>query len=108
MSLSATYIRIASDASRVSEVLESIIGKFKNLASERGQHGLTGMALSVGASVGKQAVGTVQTAMSTITNQQVWDCCDPILAPTVESVRAQIQYALNPEQKRKPLLLASG
>jgi hypothetical protein len=35
-----------------SEVLESIIGKFKNVAGERGQHGLTGMALSIGALVG--------------------------------------------------------
>jgi len=36
-----------------SEVLESIIGKFKNLAGERGRHGLTGMVLSIGALVGK-------------------------------------------------------
>ena len=32
-----------------SEVLESVIGKFKYLAGERGQHGMTGMALSIGA-----------------------------------------------------------
>jgi hypothetical protein len=91
-----------------SEVLESIIGKFKNLAGERGQHGLTGMVLSIGALVGKQAVGTVQTAMTTITNQQVWDWCHSHLGPTVQSVRAKIRHALNPEQKRKPLLLESG
>lgn len=35
-----------------SEVLESIIGKFKCVAGERGQHGLTGMVLSIGALVG--------------------------------------------------------
>jgi len=91
-----------------SEVLESIIGKFKNLAGERGQHGLTGMALSIGALVGKQAVGTVQTAMSTITNHQVRDWCRSHLGPTVQSVRATIRHALNPEQKRKPLLLENG
>jgi hypothetical protein len=91
-----------------SEVLESIIGKFKNLAGERGQHGLTGMSLSIGALVGKQSVGTVQTAMSTITNQQVWDWCRLHLGSTVQSVRAKIRHALNPEQKRKPLLLESG
>jgi len=91
-----------------SEVLESIIGKFKNLAGERGQHGLTGMALSIGALVGKQYVGTVQAAMSTITNQQVWDWCQSHLGRTVQSVRAKIRHALNPEQKRKPLLLESG
>jgi hypothetical protein len=91
-----------------SEVLESIIGKFKNLAGERGQHGLTGMALSIGALVGKQAVGTVKTAMSTITNQQVWEWCRLHLGPTVQSVRAKIRHALNPEQERKPLLVESG
>lgn len=91
-----------------SEVLESIIGKFKNLAGERGQHGLTGMALSIGALVGKQTVDTVQTAMTTTTNQQVWDWCRSHLGPTVQSVRAKIRHALNPEQKRQTFLLESG
>ena len=37
-----------------SEVLESIIGKFKHVAGERGRHGLTGMAEhgSVGRTIG--------------------------------------------------------
>jgi hypothetical protein len=91
-----------------SEVLESIIGKFKNVAGERGQHGLTGMALSIGALVGTQTVDTVQTAMSETTNQQVWDWCRSHLGSTVQSVRAKIRHALNPEQKQKPLLLESG
>jgi len=43
-----------------SEILESIIGKFKNVAGERGQHGLTGMALSIGALVGNLTAGTVR------------------------------------------------
>ena len=42
-----------------SEVLESIIGKFKRLAGERGQHGLTGMVLSIGALVGHVTVEAV-------------------------------------------------
>ena len=50
-----------------SEVLESVIGKFKYLAGERGQHGMTGMALSIGAFVGRQAISTVQTALQEIT-----------------------------------------
>lgn len=91
-----------------SEVLESIIGKFKYVAGERGQHGLTGMVLSIGALVGKQTVATVQTAMSEITNQQVWDWCESHLGPTVQSVRGRIRQALCAEQKQKPLLLESG
>lgn len=77
-------------------------------AGERGQHGLTGMVLSIGALVGKQTVATVQTAMSEITNQQVWDWCGSHLGPTVQSVRGRIRLALCPEQKQKPLLLESG
>ena len=91
-----------------SEVLESIIGKFKYVAGERGQHGLTGMVLSIGALVGKQAVATVQTAMGAITNQQVWDWSRSHLGPTVQSVRGRIRQALYPEQKQKPLLLETG
>jgi hypothetical protein len=91
-----------------SEVLESIIGKFKYVAGERGPHGLTGMVLSIGALVGKQAVATVRTAMSEITNQQVWDWCQSHLGTTVQSVRGRIRQALYPEQKQTPLLAKTG
>jgi hypothetical protein len=88
-----------------SEVLESIIGKFKYVAGERGQHGLTGMVLSIGALVGKPTVATVETAMSTTTNQAVWNWCQSHLGPTVQSVRRKLRQALYPEQKQKTLLL---
>ena len=83
-----------------SEVLESIIGKFKYVAGERSQHGLTGMVLSIGALVGQQTLATVHTAMSEITNQQVWDWCQTHLGPTVQSIRGRIREALYPEQNR--------
>ena len=70
-----------------SEVLESIIGKFKHVAGERGQHGLTGMVLSIGALVGNLAVATVQTAMTEITTPEVWNWCRSHLGATVQSVR---------------------
>ena len=58
-----------------SEVLESVIGKFKYLAGERGHHGMTGMVLSIGAIVGRQAINTVQAAMEEITTPDVWNWC---------------------------------
>jgi len=58
-----------------SEVLESVIGKYKCVAGERGQHGLTGMVLSIGALVGHVTVGTVQAALVDVPNQDVWDWC---------------------------------
>jgi len=91
-----------------SEVLESIIGKFKHVAGERGQHGLTGMVLSIGALVGKQAVETVQAAMTEIATHAVWDWCRSHLGATVQSVRQRIRQALHPEQNQKTLRLESG
>ncbi|OYV73870.1 MAG: hypothetical protein B7Z74_03200 [Deltaproteobacteria bacterium 21-66-5] len=91
-----------------SEVLESILGKFKHLAGERGPHGLTGMVLSIGALVGKLAVETVQAALSETTTHQVGDWCRSNLGATVQSVRQKIRQALHPEQKQKLLPLKSG
>jgi hypothetical protein len=91
-----------------SEVLESIIGKFKQVAGERGPHGLTGMVLSVGALVGHLAVATVQAAMTEITTTEVWNWCRSHLGATVQSVRQRIRHALHPEQNQKTLRLESG
>jgi hypothetical protein len=91
-----------------SEVLESIIGKFKHLAGEHGHHGLTGMVLSIGALVGRQAVATVQAAMTEVTNHDVWQWCRSHLGSTVQSVRRRITHALQPEQKQQPLRLESS
>jgi hypothetical protein len=91
-----------------SEVLESIIGKFKHLAGERGQHGLTGMVLSIGALVGHLSVATVEAAMTETTTIEVWNWCRSHLGATVQSVRQRIKQALHPEQKQKPLRLESG
>jgi len=91
-----------------SEVLESIIGKFKQVAGERGQHGLTGMVLSLGALVGKLAVTTVQTALTEIATPTVWNWCRSHLGATVQSVRQRIRQAMHLEQKQKTLCLESG
>ena len=91
-----------------SEVLESLIGKFKHVAGERGQHGLTGMVLSIGALVGDLAVATVQTAMTEITTPKVWNWCRSHLGAAVQSVRQRIRQSLHPEQKQKTLRLESG
>jgi hypothetical protein len=88
-----------------SEVLESIIGKYKQVAGERGQHGLTGIVLSLGALVGRLTVSAVHAAMTTVSNHDVWHWCRSHLGPTVQSLRRRIALALNPEQKQKPLPL---
>lgn len=91
-----------------SEVLESIIGKYKHVAGEGGHHGVTGMALSIGALVGHLTVETVQAAMTEVTTTEVWDWCRSHLGATVQSVRQRIRHALHPEQKQKTLRTESG
>jgi len=91
-----------------SEVLESIIGKFKHVAGEGGRHGLTGIVLSIGALVGNPAVATVQAAMTEVTTNEVWEWCRSHLGATVQSIRQRIRQALHPEQKQKTLRLESG
>lgn len=77
-----------------SEVLESVIGKFKYLAGERGQHGMTGMALTIGAFTGRQSINTVQSALEETTTHDVWHWCRKHLGATVQSVRRRINQAL--------------
>ena len=91
-----------------SEVLESIIGKFKHVAGERGQHGLTGIVLSIGALIGKVSIETVQAAMTEITTPTVWNWCRSHLGATVQSVRQRLGQALHPEQKQKTKCSESG
>jgi hypothetical protein len=91
-----------------SEVLESIIGKYKYMAGERGQHGMTGILLSISAFTGYHVMATVQAALHEVTNQDVWEWCRSHLGPTVQSVRRRITAAVRPEQKHQPLRLENG
>jgi len=52
-----------------------MLRKFKCVAGERGQHGLTGIVLSIAALVGRVTVSVVQAAMAEVTNQDVWNWC---------------------------------
>ena len=88
-----------------SEVLESVIGKFKCVAGERGQHGLTGMVLSIGALVGHVTVGAVQAALAEVRTQDVWNWCHTHLGTTLQGLRRRIAAALGTERKQKPLRL---
>jgi len=72
-----------------SEVLESIIGKYKTLQGEQGQFGATSMLLAIGAFVGHLTVGCIQTALQTIPTfaLQKWEQAN--LGSTVQSQRKQ-------------------
>jgi hypothetical protein len=79
------------------EVLESIIGKYKRLQSMHSAGGMTGMILSLGAIVARRSMDTLRTALSTVTNRDVRQWCRENLGVTLQ---AQRQLALPAERKR--------
>lgn len=72
-----------------SEVLESIIGKYKTLQGEQGQFGATSMLLSIGAFVGRVTVGCVRTALQTIQGSALTRWEQTNLGTTIQSQRKQ-------------------
>jgi len=72
-----------------SEVLESIIGKYKALQGEKGQFGATSMLLAIGAFVGRLTVDGIVTALQTIkgTTLAKWEQTN--LGSTIQSQRKQ-------------------
>ena len=89
-----------------SEVLESIIGKYKTLQGEQGQFAATSMLLAIGAFVGRLMVGCIQTALQTIQASalQKWEQAN--LGSTVQSQRKQAFPKPKPGTKTGPNRLA--
>ncbi len=86
------------------EVLESIIGKYKRLQSTYSGGGMTGMILSIGSMVGRRSPESVRTALEQVTNHQVGQWCRKHLGVTVQ---AQRKSALPPAQKWDPQQLVA-
>lgn len=72
-----------------SEVLESIIGKYKRLQGEGGQFGVTGMVLSVGAFVGRLTLAGIHTALTSISGLALRAWEETHLEATIQSQRKQ-------------------
>ncbi len=69
------------------EVLESIIGKYKRLQSSHSKGGMTAMLLSIGAIVGHKAVATIKTALQATTTADVIAWCKKHLGITTQAQR---------------------
>jgi hypothetical protein len=72
-----------------SEVLESIIGKYKTLQGEKGQFGATSMLLAIGAFVGRLTVSGIRTALQTIKGAALDTWTQKNLGSTIQSQRKQ-------------------
>ena len=82
-----------------SEVLESIIGKYKTLQGERGQFGTTSMLLAIGAFVGRLTVSGIREALQTIQGAALHKWEEISLGSTIQSQRKQAFPS--PQQRRK-------
>ncbi len=82
-----------------SEVLESIIGKYKTMQGERGQFGVTGMVLSIGAFVGRLTIDCIGTALATINGAALKDWEKTNLGATIQSQRKQAFPPAHPGTK---------
>jgi hypothetical protein len=70
-----------------SEIVESVIGQYKNLQGERSPHGLTAMVLSIAANVGERTTALVRTALEQISNSTLFQWCRKHLGDSVQSHR---------------------
>ena len=70
-----------------SEVLESLIGKYKQLQSTHSKRGMTAMLLSFGAIVSQKTQDTIYTALNRVRTAEVANWCCKHLGVTLQSQR---------------------
>jgi hypothetical protein len=87
------------------EVLESLIGKYKRLQSMHSGGGMTGMILSIGAIVGRRSLDALRAALSKVSNSDVWQWCRANLGITLQTQR---QLAFPAEQNPDQVQLVHG
>lgn len=86
-----------------SEVLESLIGKYKRLQSTHSQGGMSAMLLSFGAIVLDKTTDTLQRALETITTQDVSDWVKQKLGMTIQAQRKLAFEGTKPAHKTSSL-----
>ncbi len=85
------------------EVLESIIGKYKRLQSMHSKGGMTGMILSVGAIVGQRTRDTVRNALEQVTNSDILQWSREHLGITPQSHRKLALEGNKTKIKKRPV-----
>jgi hypothetical protein len=86
------------------EVLESLIGKYKRLQALHSAHGITRTILALGAIVGSRCGPTLRQALAHVTTQHVAAWCQKYLGTTLQSRR---HHAFNSEQNQHPKPMAA-
>ena len=79
------------------EVVESILGKYKRLQSSHSKGGMTAMLLSIGAFVGRQTTSLLTSALESVTVSDVTRWCETHLGVTIQSQRKRALCATKME-----------
>ncbi|MCI0355542.1 MAG: hypothetical protein L0099_10965 [Acidobacteria bacterium] len=85
-----------------SEVLESLIGSYKYLAGEHGQHGVTSLVLAVGALLAQRLPETLHEAVDRVSNADLAGWCRDHLGSTLQACRRHLRQLLPTGTKRNP------
>ena len=84
-----------------SEIIESVIGKYKGLQRDQVKGGFTGMLLGLAASVSDFSIDTVQKALTVVSTKNVWYWIKNNIGKSVYSKRKEIHMIVkNMEQNR--------
>ena len=76
------------------EVLESIIGKYKRVQSNHSKGGMTAMLLSIGAMVGRQSLSGIRAALENVRSADIDAWCREHLGVTIQSQRRRLLSAI--------------
>ena len=83
-----------------SEVIESVIGKLKNMESEQNKSGFTGLLLSLAAVVSKTTEDVIDKAMESVPTKRVYEWIKKNIGKSVQSKRKEVfSSAKKAEQK---------
>ena len=74
-----------------SEIIESVIGKYKGLQGDQVKGGFTGMILGLAAAVSDFNMDTVRNAMESIPTRKVWDWVKRKVGKSVYSQRKEFR-----------------
>lgn len=83
-----------------SEVMESVLGKFKRLEQDQAKGGFTGLVLGVGALVATTTREVVQKALETVSTKDVLDWCRQTLGQSVQAKR-KAAFAVHDKTEQK-------
>ncbi|VAX36209.1 hypothetical protein MNBD_PLANCTO02-498 [hydrothermal vent metagenome] len=85
-----------------SEVLESLIGKYKQMQKSHSKGGMTAMLLSIGSLVQEQGITTINKALEMVKTKDVDTWVKAHLGTTLQAQRNQAFSGTKPAYKTTP------